>query len=118
MGKLDGKVAIITGGGRSIGSAIAEGFRNEGARVVVTAPRERQEIDAFVSSGRPDRALALLADVTDPRACERVAAETIARFGKLDVLVNNAGRGMKYISPRFLLCLRASGRPTPKPGEW
>jgi 3-oxoacyl-[acyl-carrier protein] reductase len=67
----------------------------------VTAAQERQEIDAFVSLSRPDQALAVLADVTDPRACERVVAETVARFGKLDVLVNNAARGMKYINPRF-----------------
>jgi 3-oxoacyl-[acyl-carrier protein] reductase len=102
MGKLDGKVAVITGGGRGMGRAIAEGFMNEGARVVVTAARERKEIDAVVSPGRSDQALALLADVTDPRACERVVTETVARFGRLDVLVNNAGRGMKYISPHFL----------------
>ena len=101
MGKLDGKVAIITGGGRGLGRALAEGFTKEGARVVVIAARERQEIDAFASSHGPGQALALLSDVTDPRACERVAAETMARFGRLDVLVNNAGRGMKYISPRF-----------------
>ena len=100
MGKLDGTIAIITGGGRGMGRALAEGFLKEGARVVVTAARERKEIDAF-SAGHPDRSLALLADVTDPRACERVVAETIARFGTLDVLVNNAGRGMKYISPHF-----------------
>lgn len=103
MGKLDGKVAIITGGGRGLGRAIAEGFVQEGARVVVTAARERQEIDAFESSCKPGQALALLADVTDPRACEGVVIETIARFGRIDVLVNNAGRGMKYVSERFLV---------------
>jgi NAD(P)-dependent dehydrogenase (short-subunit alcohol dehydrogenase family) len=102
MGKLDGKVTIITGGGRGLGRAIAEGFLHEGACVVVIAARERKEIDSFVSSGRRDRALALLADVTDPRACERAVVETIARFGRIDVLVNNAGRGMKYVSPEFM----------------
>ena len=101
MGKLDGEVAVITGGGRGIGRAIAEGFVNEGARVVVTAARELMEIEAFAAS-RKGQALALLADVTDPRACERVAAEVVMHFGRIDVLVNNAGRGMKYINARFL----------------
>ena len=102
MGKLDGKVAIITGGGRGIGRAIAEGYAREGARVVATAARERSEINAFAVAWGGERALAVVADVTDPTACERVVADTIARFGRLDVLVNNAGRGMKYVSPRFL----------------
>ncbi len=102
MGKLEGKVAVVTGGGRGIGRAIAEGFVKEGSRVVVTAAQERREIDSFVSAFGRDRALSLLADVTDPRACEGIVADTIARFGRIDVLVNNAGRGMKYISPTFM----------------
>jgi 3-oxoacyl-[acyl-carrier protein] reductase len=52
--------------------------------------------------GGGERALAVVADVTDPTACERVVADAIARFGRLDVLVNNAGRAVKYLSPRFL----------------
>ena len=102
MGKLNGKVAIVTGGGRGIGRAIAEGYVQEGCRVVVTAAREREEIDSFVSVWGRDKALALLADVTDYRACENVTSEAITHFGRIDVLVNNAGRGMKYVSPTFM----------------
>jgi 3-oxoacyl-[acyl-carrier protein] reductase len=102
MGKLDGKVAIVTGGGRGMGKAIAEGFMKEGARVVVTAARERKEIDSFVAAWGKGKALALLADVTEYRACEGVIRETISHFGRIDVLVNNAGRGMKYVSPTFM----------------
>ncbi|HUI44503.1 MAG TPA: SDR family oxidoreductase [Nitrospirota bacterium] len=102
MGKLDGKVAVVTGGGRGMGRAIAEGFVQEGCRVVVTAARERAEIDSFVSAWGREKALSLLADVTESRACEGVISETISRFGRIDVLVNNAGRGMKYVSPTFM----------------
>ncbi len=102
MGKLEGRVAIITGGGRGIGRAIAEGFAREGARVVVTAARERTEVESFAAIWGPNHALAIAADVADPTACERVVADTITRFGQLDVLVNNAGRGMRYVSPHFL----------------
>ncbi len=102
MGKLDGKVAIVTGGGRGMGRAIADGYVQEGCTVVVTAAREQAEIDSFVSAWGKDKTLALQADVADYRACEGVIRETISRFGRIDVLVNNAGRGMKYVSPTFM----------------
>ena len=60
------------------------------------------EIDSFVSAWGKEKTLALLADVTEYRACEGVISETISRFGRIDVLVNNAGRGMKYVSPTFM----------------
>src|SRR5215204_7013595 len=101
MGELEGKVAIVTGGGRGIGRAIAEAYLAESASVVVTAARESAEIEGLASRTR-ERALALTADVTEPDECERVVSETVERFGGLDVLVNNAGRGMKYVSESFL----------------
>jgi NAD(P)-dependent dehydrogenase (short-subunit alcohol dehydrogenase family) len=102
MGVLEGKVAIVTGGGRGIGRAIAEAYAREGACVVVTAARERSEIESFAGIWGADRSLAISADVADAAACERVVADTVRRFEHLDVLVNNAGRGMKYVSSRFL----------------
>lgn len=101
-GKLDGKVAIVTGGGRGIGRAIADGYAREGASVVVTASRHKEEIDSFADRWGAETALAISADVTEPSACARVVEETIRRFGQIDVLVNNAGRGMLFVSPHFL----------------
>jgi NAD(P)-dependent dehydrogenase (short-subunit alcohol dehydrogenase family) len=102
MGKLDGKVAIVTGGGRGIGRAIAQGYACEGARVVVTAARKKEQIDSFAEQWGAEIALAILADVTDPSDCAHVVEETLRRFGQIDVLVNNAGRGMLFVSPNFL----------------
>jgi NAD(P)-dependent dehydrogenase (short-subunit alcohol dehydrogenase family) len=103
MGKLDGKVAIVTGAGRGIGRAIAEAYVQEGAKVAITAAREQAELDQLAKQNGPERVLALLADVTNPEACEQVVDQTIHWFGHVDILVNNAGRGMKYVSSSFLI---------------
>jgi len=102
MGQLDGKVAIVTGAGRGLGRTIAAGYLHEGASVVVTAAREQTELDWFMRQEWAPRVLPQLADVTDAHACEEVVAQAFRHFSQIDVPVNNAGRGMKYVSSSFM----------------
>jgi 3-oxoacyl-[acyl-carrier protein] reductase len=90
--ELDGRVAIVTGAGRNIGRAIALALAAGGAAVVVNARTNRAEADAVVREieGSGGKALACLADVTDGAAVAAMAAATLARFGRIDILVNNA----------------------------
>lgn len=92
-GKLEGNVALITGGDSGIGRAVAFIFAREGADVAFTyLPVEKRDADetfsAVESTGR--RALALELDVTDRNSCERVVKDTVHQLGGLDILVNNA----------------------------
>jgi NAD(P)-dependent dehydrogenase (short-subunit alcohol dehydrogenase family) len=90
--KLSSRVAIITGGGRGIGRAIALRFAAEGAAVMLAGTnRERLEATAKEIASNAGRALAIVADVSDEAAVARMVAATIAGFGRLDILVNNAG---------------------------
>ena len=99
-------VAVVTGGGRGLGRAMVLGLARAGFRVIATAARERAEIDAVAKEVERDcgeaRAIAVVADVTREDDCDRVVDTAVQRFGRLDVLVNNAGRGMKYVSDSFL----------------
>ena len=103
---LEGKVAIVTGGGRGLGQAMTVGLARAGARVVVSAARQTDEVrgvaDDINAALGARRVLALQADVTREADCRRLVDEALAAFGGLHILVNNAGRGMKYVSPTFL----------------
>ncbi len=85
-------VVVVTGASGGIGAALAERVAGRGAAVALVARRE-EALRAVAARCGP-RALALVADATDRRAVRRVVAETIGRFGRIDVWVNNVGRGI------------------------
>src|ERR1700733_4889235 len=89
---LTGKVAIVTGGGRGIGRAIARRFVAEGAAVVVTARSENEifEVTNEIQSGG-GRAAAVHADLAREIDCKKIVDGARAAFGRIDILVNNAG---------------------------
>ena len=92
-GKLNDKVALITGADSGIGRAVAVLFAREGADVAFTFLKEEKR-DAVETQqaieAEGQSALPLQADVTDPKACKKLVDQTVKKFGKLDILVNNA----------------------------
>jgi 3-oxoacyl-[acyl-carrier protein] reductase len=93
MGELEGKVAIVTGASKGIGAAIAKGLGAAGAAVVVNYASSREGADRVVAeiTGRGGRAVAVQGDVAKAADVRRLFEETQRAFGRLDVLVNNAG---------------------------
>src|SRR5213594_4021495 len=90
--RLTDRVALVTGAGRGIGQAIALAFAEMGADVVCAARTEKEiEATALRVRGFGRRALALRCDVTDPAQLEQLAGRAMADFGRVDLLVNNAG---------------------------
>jgi 3-oxoacyl-[acyl-carrier protein] reductase len=92
MTELAGRVAIVTGAGRNIGRAIALALAEAGAAVVVNGRTNRQAVDAVVGEieAKGGKALACMADVADAAAVEQMTAAAARRFGRIDILVNNA----------------------------
>jgi 3-oxoacyl-[acyl-carrier protein] reductase len=96
--KLAGRVAIVTGSSMGIGEAIAAAFLREGARVVVNS-RDRKRADDAAKrlardAGGDDRTLPIAADVAQPAGVARLVTGAVERWGRVDVMVNNAGTSM------------------------
>jgi len=94
MGKLEGKVAIVTGGGTGIGKAISRAYAQEGASLVI-ASRNRRNLDRSAGHLRELGATVevISTDVTDEAQVVTLFDETVQQFGRLDILVNNAATG-------------------------
>jgi 3-oxoacyl-[acyl-carrier protein] reductase len=92
MGKLDGKIALITGSGRNIGRATALKLAGEGAHVIVNARTNQAEADGVAREirDRGGKALAVLADVAHKDQVDAMVAEALSAFGHIDILINNA----------------------------
>ena len=103
---IDGKVVVITGGGRGLGHAMAVGLVSVGAKVTITGAREGQELHETAEKcravGGGNCILPLRADVTHASDCERVMEKTYETWGHLHMVINNAGRGMTYVDADFV----------------
>src|ERR1700676_1061058 len=92
--RRDGRVALIAGGSGAIGSAIGEALAGSGASIAIagrTAQRVQAVVEKLEHTGAPN--LGLHGDVTSQADCERMVAETLNRFGRLDIVVNAVGGG-------------------------
>src|SRR5438477_6832557 len=91
--KLEGKIALITGGSRGIGAAIARRLASDGAKVAITYTKGADSAASVVKEIERDggKAIAIQADAIDAEAGRAAVEKTVATFGRVDVLVNNAG---------------------------
>ena len=102
MANLAGKVAVVTGGGSGVGKAVAASFLKAGAKVVV-AGRDAAKLDATVKElGGGPNLFAVPTDVTDPAACQNLITAATRKFGRVNILVNNAGMNLKARTIRDL----------------
>jgi len=99
---LKGKVSIVTGAGRGLGRGIALGLAQAGSDIVLAA-RTQEQIDRTAVEIRDigQKALAIKTDITSSNDVSRMVERTIAEFGKIDVLVNNAGQNGSYCRHPF-----------------
>lgn len=95
---MQGKVVIVTGGSSGIGKACAERFGKAGAQIVITG-RNQQKLDAALDELHKQNinAIAVQSDVSNPDDCHTTVAKTLEAFGRIDVLINNAGISMRSL---------------------
>jgi NADP-dependent 3-hydroxy acid dehydrogenase YdfG len=114
MSKLNGKIALVTGGGSGIGLAVARLFLQEGARVAIAGRNQDKLQEAARVLGGGDRLFYQAADLADPDRVSALVAAVHRHFGSIDILVNNAGlniksRSMRELNPEsWQLLLRAN----------
>ena len=91
--QLEGKIALVTGGSRGIGAAIAKRLAEHGANVAITYAKDAQAAEAVVKAIKKSgcKAIAIQADAADPTAVKSAVEQAAKTFGQIDVLVNNAG---------------------------
>jgi NAD(P)-dependent dehydrogenase (short-subunit alcohol dehydrogenase family) len=101
---LSGRVAIVTGGGRGIGRSIALGYARAGAAVLISVARNLDEAEevAAQSASLPGTIEAVQADVTVRTDVDALVQRALATTGRIDVLVNNAARGMRFVNEQFM----------------
>ncbi len=91
MARLDGKVAFITGAAGGIGRAICARYIEEGAQIAAADIQAEAVAECLAEASAGERGLALACDITDPASVRRAIADTVARYGRLDILCNVAG---------------------------
>jgi NAD(P)-dependent dehydrogenase (short-subunit alcohol dehydrogenase family) len=96
MKRFEGRVAVMTGASRGIGLGVAQRLADEGARVCVTARKPEALADAVTALGGPDRAIAVAGPADDADHQAEALSRTLEAFGRVDVLVNNAGINPVY----------------------
>lgn len=101
MSKLNGQVAVVTGGGSGVGKAIAVALHAEGSKVVISG-RDRAKLDAVCQEIGGDRIHPVACDVAEAEQCQALIEAANQHFGQVDLLVNNAGTNLKHRAIREL----------------
>lgn len=101
---LDGRAALVTGGNGGIGLGMARGLAEAGAAVMVAGRDKTKNRDAVKAlEGIGAKAAAVEADVTEPKACRAMVERTVERFGRLDIVINNAGTNIRKRPEEYAL---------------